>query len=349
MHLYGKHWTRREVEARVGGVGQIGGVRRMTLTEGKEAGTELIEVRTGAGLAFEIVPSKGMDISLALLWGTPISWQSPNGNVHPAFYEPEGTGWLRTASGGLLMTCGLAHVGSPSADESGSYGLHGRAHHTPARNVCIREEWAGEELEWSVTGVVEETAIFGSKLRLARELSGRLGDNRVAIRDRVENFGFRPAEHMMLYHFNFGFPLLDERTEIRFPEADREVRAGGGRAAPESCASWEAPDPAVEETVIYHTLRREAADGGGMAETRIVQPEFPAAGGARATEVALRWSADTLPLLAQWRMPGAGEHVLGLEPSNCFVEGREAERRRGGPLVLAPGQSIEYRLELNVV
>ncbi|MFB9276506.1 DUF4432 family protein [Cohnella cellulosilytica] len=346
MRLHGRQWTRREIEARIGGIAQIGGVRRLTLTEGREAGTELIEVRTGAGLALEIAPSKGLDISLAQLWGTPISWQSPNGNAHPALYEPEGTGWLRTASGGLLMTCGLAHVGSPSRDESGSYGLHGRAHHTPARSVGIREEWIGDELHWSVFGVVEETAIFGSKLRLTRKLSGRLGDNRVEIRDRVENFGFRPAEHMMLYHFNFGFPLLDERTEIRLPEADREVRAGGP-ATLDSCASWEAPNPDAAETVYYHSLKREAVGADGMAEARIVQPEFPAAAGPRPTEVALRWSADTLPLLVQWRMPGAGEHVLGLEPANCRVEGREAERRRGGTLVLAPGQSVDYRLELN--
>ncbi len=348
MHLYGKRWTRREIEARVGSIAQIGGVRRLKLTEGKEAGTELIEVRTGAGLSFEISPSKGLDISLAQLWGTPISWQSPNGNAYPSFYEPEGTGWLRTASGGLLMTCGLAHVGSPSQDKTGSYGLHGRVHHTPARSIGIREEWIGDELEWSVSGIVEETAIFGSKLRLTRELSGRLGDNRIEIRDRVENFGFRPAEHMMLYHFNFGFPLLDERAEIRLPEAEREVRSGGAGAALESCTSWETPDPNAEEAVFYHSLKRKAAGQDGMAETRIIQPAFPTAGGTRATEVGLRWSTDTLPLLVQWRMPGAGEHVLGLEPSNCRVEGRESERLRGGLFVLEPGQSVNYRLELNV-
>ncbi|MBW7460405.1 aldose 1-epimerase family protein, partial [Paenibacillus sepulcri] len=110
MHLYGRSWTRRELEARVGSISQIGGVRRMQLTEGKERDVEAIQVRTGAGLTYYVIPSKGLDISLAELGGMPVSWQSPNGDVHPAYYEAEGTGWLRTASGGLLMTCGLAHV-----------------------------------------------------------------------------------------------------------------------------------------------------------------------------------------------------------------------------------------------
>ena len=347
MFLYGKEWTRREAEARIGKLGQIGGVRRLSLTEGTEAGTELIEVRTGAGLSLEIVPSKGLDIGAARLWGASISWQSPNGDVHPSFYEPEGAGWLRTASGGLLMTCGLSHAGSPSADESGSHGLHGRAHHTPAKNVCAREEWVGDELEWSVSGVVEETAIFGSKLRLVREYSGRLGSNRVTIRDAVENVGFRPAEHMMLYHFNFGFPLLDERAEIRLPAATSEVRAGG-RASLERCRSWEAPDAEAEETVYYHQVDRASLGPDGLAEAGVFQPAFPAGPGTRPVAVSLRWSAGALPLLVQWRMPGAGEHVLGLEPANCRVEGRETERQRGGPIVLKPGGSVSYRIELNV-
>jgi Domain of unknown function (DUF4432) len=347
LQLYGEKMTRREVEARVGHLGQIGGVRRMKLTEGKEAGAELIEVRTGAGLSFDVVPSKGLDISHAQAWGASLSWQSPNGNAHPMHYEPEGAGWLRTASGGLLMTCGLSHVGSPSSDDTGSYGLHGRIHHTPAKNVNVREQWVGDELEWEVSGVVEETAIFGSKLRLTRSISGRLGDNRVTINDRVENFGFQPAAHMMLYHFNFGFPLLGEHTEIVLPEADSEARGSGG-ALLEKCGRWEAPDASLEETVYYHLLRREAADAEGMAEVRVCNSSFPAGGVSRPLAVTLRWSVDTLPNLVQWRMPGAGEHVLGLEPSNCRVEGRAEEEKHGGPLILQPGCSANYRLELNV-
>jgi hypothetical protein len=319
----------------------------MRLTEGKEAGTDLIEVRTGAGLSLEICPSKGMDISLAQLWGVPLSWQSPNGDVHPAFYESYGTDWLHTASGGLLMTCGLSHVGSPSTDETGSHGLHGRAHHTPAKHVNIREEWDGDELLWGVSGVVEETAMFGSKLRLIRDISGRLGDNRIVISDRVENFGFGPAVHMMLYHFNFGFPLLGEHTTINLPDAEREVRGGTGSSL-EQAATWESPDAAIEETVYYHHLRQDATASDRMAKVSMTNPAFPIGEERRPVTVTLRWSKDTLPLLVQWRLPGAGEHVLGLEPANSRVEGREVQRSREGLPLLQPGESISYRLELNV-
>ncbi|GGD86267.1 aldose 1-epimerase family protein [Paenibacillus nasutitermitis] len=343
MRLYGREWTRRELEAHVGSIGQIGSVRRMQLTEGKEKGVEMIQVRTGAGLAYNVIPSKGLDISLAELGGTPISWQSPNGDVHPAYYEAEGTNWLRTASGGLLMTCGLSHVGSPAEDSTGRYGLHGRVHHTPARQVHAAEVWNGDELTLSVSGVVEETAVFGSKLRLIRTISSKLGENRIIIEDRVENAGFKCCPHMMLYHFNFGFPLLGEGTQFTFPEADVIPITAG--VPPEGYDIWEQPDPAAAERVYEHCLASGIADEWGMAEAAIHCPAFPGGAGPAPLSVSLRWSADTLPRLLQWRMPGAGEHVMGLEPANCTVDG---VRGSGHYRELEPGESVDYKLELNL-
>ncbi len=46
-------------------------------------------------------------------------------------------------------------------------------------------------------------------------------------------------------------------------------------------------------------------------------------------------------------MPGAGEHVLGIEPANCNVRG--APLRADGSLVtLEPGQSQRFELQLDV-
>ena len=159
MELYGRSYTRREIEARAGRLEQIGGVRRLDLTEGMEAGVEQIQVRTGAGLAYWVSLSRGMDISLTELCGVPLSWQSPNGDVHPAYFDASGTEWLRTAVGGLLMTCGLSYVGAPGEDEGEAFGIHGRIHHTPARHVSAAGKWVGDAYEMLISGVVEETAV----------------------------------------------------------------------------------------------------------------------------------------------------------------------------------------------
>ncbi|MBV9633828.1 MAG: DUF4432 family protein, partial [Methylobacteriaceae bacterium] len=37
--------------------------------------------------------------------------------------------------------------------------------------------------------------------------------------DIVENRGFLPTEHMLLYHFNIGFPFVDAGSELIGPFA----------------------------------------------------------------------------------------------------------------------------------
>ena len=52
VKLFGRAWTRRELEAQVGRLEQVGGVRRLQWAEGFETGVEQVQVRTGAGLTY---------------------------------------------------------------------------------------------------------------------------------------------------------------------------------------------------------------------------------------------------------------------------------------------------------
>lgn len=342
MELYGRSYTRRQIEALTGRLEQIGGLRRFTLNEGPEAGVEQIQVRTGAGLTYTISPSRALDISLAELGGAPLCWQSPNGDVHPAFYNADGAEWLKTAVGGLLMTCGLSYVGAPGEDEGQKFGLHGRIHHLPARQVAATSRWNGDEYDMEISGVVDETAIFGENLRLTRTIRSRLGQNRLTIHDVVENTGFTETPHMILYHFNFGFPLLDEATEIHFPSQKVVARDEGVPTA--GYERWQAPEAGYEERVYYHQVDEKAK--WVTAVTR--NPHFPLPGGSKPVSVHLSWSPQQLPRLVQWKMAGAGEHVLGIEPANCHVEGRASERERGTLEMLTPGEARTYELALTI-
>jgi hypothetical protein len=342
MNLYGREWSRRELEARLGRIEQIGGLHRVQSTEGKESGVEEIQVRTGAGLAYSVLPSRGMDIGLAEFKGTPISWISPNGDANPAFFDSHGSGWLRTATGGLLMTCGLTQVGSPGTDDGEELGLHGRAHHTPANQICAEGFWEGDEYITVVKGKVEETSIFGWNMHLTREIRSRLGKNQIKVRDVVENAGFNPAPHMLLYHFNFGFPLLDAQTQVTFPSATVIPRETGMPI--EILGDWHPPQAGYKERVYYHENLSPGTDGTVSVTVR--NPNFPAS--YQPLTVRLAWEVSSLPVLVQWKMPGEGTHVLGIEPANCHVEGRSSERTRGTLVMMAPGQTIEYNLELSL-
>ncbi|CAN5696167.1 aldose 1-epimerase family protein [soil metagenome] len=343
MQLYNRTWTRREIEARVGRLEQIGGVRRYQLCEGLEAGVEQIQVRTGAGLSYAVTPSRGMDISLTEFCGAPISWQAANGDVHPAYYDKDGLEWLRTAAGGLLMTCGLSQVGAPTVDHGQPLGLHGRIHHLPARQVVAEGRWVGDEYEMRVSGVVEESRIFGEHLRLTRELRSTLGSNRITLTDVVENIAFEPTPCMLLYHFNFGFPLLMEETTFHFPS--QRVTAREAETPVAGYDRWQTPEVGHQERVYFH---EELNVEGGWASASIHNPHFPLGSSTAPLSVKLTWAVDTLPMLVQWRMAGTGAHVLGIEPTNCGVLGRDQAREQGTLPLLAPGESRTFAIELAI-
>jgi hypothetical protein len=343
MQLYGQTWTRREIEARVGRLEQIGGIRRLHWAEGVETDVEQIQVRTGAGLSYYVSPSRALDISLVEFGSVPISWQSPNGDVHPAYFDDGGVQWLRTAVGGLLMTCGLSNVGSPGVENGQEFGLHGRVHHIPARQVCSSGRWIGDDYMMEVEGIIEESAIFGEYLRLQRSIRSQLGQNRIELTDLVENVGFEPTPLMILYHFNFGFPLLAEETTIRFPSSQVEARDSGTPL--DGYDRWHSPEVGFQEQVYYHH-----DFDSDFVSAKVHNPKFPIAGGVstKPLTVHLDWSVGQLPKLVQWKMPGAGIHVLGIEPANCYVEGRAAEREKGTLDSLQPGESRTYQLSIEV-
>src|SRR5260370_14078695 len=141
--LFGQHWTRAALLERVGDVSQRGGDRLVTLAEGPEAGVLAAELRTGSGLTFAVLPGRGMDIGFAEYRGMPLCWRSSTGEIAAAHYEPEGEGWLRGFSGGLVATCGLTTAGWPSIDSGQHPSLHRRAPHLQARNRYLDRQSEG--------------------------------------------------------------------------------------------------------------------------------------------------------------------------------------------------------------
>jgi galactose mutarotase-like enzyme len=235
-------------------------------------------------------------------------------------------------------------VGAPGEDKGVAFGLHGRVHHLPARHVSANGRWQDDEYEMTISGLVEETAIFGENLRLTRTIRSRLGENRISITDEVENAGFAATPLMLLYHFNFGYPLLDEATQITFPSQKVVARDAGVPLA--GYDGWDAPDQAYTERVYYH--EELVADENGRLTATIHNPKFLAAGEERPLTVHLSWQQSQLPKLVQWKMPGAGAHVLGIEPANCYVEGRAVERERGTLQMIEPAEKRTFALDFTL-
>ena len=168
IKLHGATYDKRQLLRHIGDISQIAGIKQYQLTEGNESGVNGVDFRTGSGLNFTVLPDRGLDISYAEYNGLPLCWRSGTGDVAPAYYEPQGFGWLRGFSGGLLTTCGMTHVGEP--DENGSHGLHGRVSHIPAKNVWVDSRWEGNRYMLWAQGKVTETAALGENVCRTRRV-----------------------------------------------------------------------------------------------------------------------------------------------------------------------------------
>jgi hypothetical protein len=62
----------------------------------------------------------------------------------------------------------------------------------------------------------------------------------------------------------------------------------------------------------------------------------------------VRFRRKELHRLVQWKMMGEGTYVLGIEPANCGVEGRESERRAGTLQFLEPGEERAFEVQIGV-
>lgn len=316
----------------IGHIRQVGGVRRIQVTEGSEAGLEVIQVRTGE-LEFEVVPSRGFDIGAAYFRGQSLTWLSHAGFAHPGLTEEKQViGWLRAFGGGLLTTCGLMNVGKPCVDEGFEYGQHGRASSTPAGEVAAYGEWDNQEYQITLHGKTTEASIYGDKLEKTRIIRAKLGQNQIEITDAVENIGAKPCALMLLYHCNLGWPLLAKGTQVELPSQSLEVIEG----SPDSWSQLSAPDAGWVSSVLEHQLQ---PDPGGWVSCRV-------RGAGITLEIA--YDAATLPRFTQWRQLGPGDYVMGLEPGNVGVRGRLWERQNKSLPILQPGERQTFRLRFSV-
>ena len=60
------------------------------------------------------------------------------------------------------------------------------------------------------------------------------------------------------------------------------------------------------------------------------------------------WDPRQLPRLWQWRMLAPGLYLTGLEPANCGIDGRGAERESGSLQWLRPGERRSFDMSIRV-
>lgn len=340
--LFHKEWMREDILAYVGDIGALGGIRLAELADGPGRGVRVADVHTGAGLRFTVLIDRGLDIGCAAFNETPIAFQASAGVRSPYFFDQEGYESAHNFHGGLLSLCGLSAAGHPSEDAFGRHGLHGRVSNTPAQCLSLGDNWNGDEYEFWISGQVRESWVFGFNLRMTRKITARLGESCFYVDDTFENLGCKPAPLMLLYHCNFGFPLVAEGSEliVNGSVKPRDSEAEKGIAAHNL---FESPQPGYAEQVFYHKAR---ADEEGYVTAAVVNRWL---NGGEGLAAYIRWRQAELPELIEWKQMGVADYAAGVEPANCYPEGRAREAERGTLKVMDPGEVVHTKLEFGVM
>jgi hypothetical protein len=331
---------------KVGNIFQMGGIETSVLDNGKTRGSRIAWINTGSGLRFKVAIDRSLDIVDAFYNQHSLSWLSHGGLTAPRPDANRGLEWLYSFAGGLLTTCGLTHVGGPEEDENEKRGLHGRVSNLPATlESVIQPDLSKGILDMSITGVVRESRVFGPNLELRRTISCTLGEPRIKVHDEVTNQANTKVPHMILYHCNFGWPLVDEGADIIYRgicksrglpmdneifnekhdykkcQAPMESHKGGG----ESCGFINA------ET-----------DKDGICTAALANNELNIA-------VVMKYKKNQLPCLTNWQHWGPGEYVCALEPGTNYPIGRNKAREQKKLIILEPCERREYDLEFSVL
>jgi len=321
------------VGERVGSLSQVARLESVTVDEGPARGTRRMLLSTGGGLELELLPDRCLDIGQATFKSIPLAWISSVGPTSPHSYEASGTEWLRSFGGGLLATCGLDTFGPPSEVDGKFYPMHGRVGAIPA--TVTRHE-VGEDVI-VIEGTIRQTTVFGENLVLRRRYEAPLGSATLTITDTVTNESSSRAGHMMLYHFNFGWPLLHESATLHVSSDRQTPRDGDAEQGLHTWSDLEPPQSGFREQVFQHAF----------SSPRALASIDNASAGIR---VELSTQTESLPSLFQWKMADTGHYVMGLEPANTgHVFGRRSAQESGALPYLDAGDSVSYSVTLSAM
>ena len=301
---------------------QICYARLASLEEGSGRGQRVIDVNNGSGLSFTVTPDRGMNLVECHFNGIPIAYRTANHR------NVASDSFLRNWTGGLMTTCGLRNVGTPS----GTQPLHGEISREAAEQLAI----SSKSGEIKISGTLYEGALFDCNLTLERTIETAYGCNEIRITDIVTNRGEKPEFTEILYHCNLGYPFIDEC--IKFAAVEHEV-IGRDDAAKADVANWDKYPAPLADFAEYCYRHNIPATTDGWAEIAVQNPTLG---------IALTFSYDTaaLPCLMEWKKPSLNAYLLGMEPTNSSLAGCEFDRANGHGKTLAPGESIVYRMKI---
>lgn len=322
----------------VGSMQQMAYVRPLVYREGRAEGLQAWQMKNGP-MQCTVMADKCLDIAELSYKGYQLNFISKPGLAGRNHYDTNGDEALRSIMGGMLFTCGMENICAPCMVEGKDYPMHGRIRTTPAEHMGADAYWDGDSYVMEVSGEMREAELFGENLVLRRKIKTVFPEKSLIIENEIENQSWREEPLMLLYHFNAGYPLLSEESEIVLPSIKVIPRDETAAPHTDNWSRMEMPRDGEPEYVFLHEL---AADEEGNTFAALINKSL-------GLGLKISYNKKYLPYFMQWKSLASGDYVIGLEPANSSVYGRLWHEERQDLHTIAPFEKETMTFTLTVL
>jgi len=318
-------------------------IEQKVLHGGKQEGSKVITLTSKNGLTIMLSPTRGMDLLRVTGHGVRLGWDSPvNEVVNPAYINLEsrnGLGWLEGFNE-MMVRCGFEWTGHPVTKDGVIYTLHGKAGNTPASKVeVIVDDKAPHEIR--IRGLLKEHTFKKANLETWTELRYVPGSDSFTVHDVLTNKADYPHDYQIIYHSNFGTPILEENARFIAPLASVSPFNDYAKKGLDHWATYGAPTKDFDEMVFN---LKPKADSNGKTVAAVINSKGDKG-------ASIEFDTHQLPLLTMWKNTDTLKqgYVTGIEPGTNYAYPVTIEKEQGRVKQLQAGESTEFTLTYSLL
>lgn len=313
-------------------------IEQKVLHGGKQEGSKVLIISSKDGLTIALSPTRGMNLLHVEGFGVRMGWDSPVKEVvNPAFINLEsrnGLGWLEGFNE-MVVRCGYEWTGHPVAADGQIYTLHGKVGNTPASQVEVEvSDTAPYEIR--VRGLVKESTFKKADLQTMTELRYVPGSNSFSLHDVLTNHADYPHDYQIIYHSNFGKPILEEGARFLAPMESISPFNDYAKGGLKEWQTYLGPTKGFDEMVFNI---KPLSDTNHRTLAAVVNK----AGDQGAS---IQFDTRQLPVLTLWKNTDTEKqgYVTGIEPGTSYAYPVTIEREQKRVKQLQPGESTQFDL-----